>query len=198
MLTCLSLTLMQGIRDRRMSRIYSWEVNYTHSFKIYMFKIQMNSISLLVRRILHNHGKFNHSKKFSFDFSKGDSAYTLLPFLMKIVPGDNLTAAEMNYNEIILSVRHLIERVIGLLKVRFRCTLGERKLRYHQTKASKIIYTCATLHNFLIRNRFNIMHGIDPNELMNVINNHRALHVNAPLNRNVGVARRNELIALLR
>lgn len=116
---------------------------------------------------------------------------------MNIIHGEDLTAAEENYNQIILSIRHLIERVIGLLKVRFRCIMGERKLRYHQTKASKIIYT-ATVHNYLIRHRFNIMHDIDLNELGNVINIDRAMDVNVHINRNLGVARRNQLIALLR
>lgn len=117
---------------------------------------------------------------------------------MNIVHGDNLTPGEMNYNEVILSIRHLMERVIGVLKVRFRCILGERQLRYHQTKVSKIIYTCATLHNYLLRHRFDIMHDIDPNELRNVINNQNAINVNAPVNRNLGIARRNELITFLR
>lgn len=117
---------------------------------------------------------------------------------MNVVLGDNLNVDERNYNEIILSIRHLIERVIGLLKVRFRCILGERQLRYNQTKVSKIVIACATLHNFLIFNRFNMMHDIDDGELRNIINNQRAMGVNDRLNHDLGVARRNELIALLR
>lgn len=113
---------------------------------------------------------------------------------MNVVQGDNLTEAETHYNQIILAVRHLIERTIGVLKIRFRCILGERELRYHQTKASKIIYACATLHNFLIMNRFDIMHNIDPNQLRRVINQGRAMPANVLVNRNLGRARRNELI----
>lgn len=134
---------------------------------------------------------FLNSKMF---FSKGDSGYALLPFLMNVVEGDNLTMPEINYNRIILSVRHLIERTIGVLKMRFRSILGERQLRYHQTKVSKIIYTCATLHNFLIMNGFDIMHDIDPNELRAVINNVRAMPANVPVNRNLGLIRTNQLI----
>lgn len=116
---------------------------------------------------------------------------------MNIVPGENLTAAERNYNQIILSVRHLIERTIGVLKMRFRCILGERQLRYNQTKVSKIICACATLHNFLLSNRFNILHEMNEDDLQNLIDDAQAMHDNPPANRNLGVARRNELIRIL-
>lgn len=44
-------------------------------------------------------------------------------------------------------------------------------------------------------NRFNIMHDIDPNQLNAVINKERAMPGNV-VNRNLGLAQRNELIAL--
>lgn len=117
---------------------------------------------------------------------------------MNIVPGENLTPAERNYNQIILSVRHLIERTIGVLKMRFRCILGERQLRYSQTKVSKIICACATLHNFLLMNRFDILHDMNDDHLQNLIVDERAaMHDNPSANRNLGVARRNELIRIL-
>lgn len=87
---------------------------------------------------------------------------------MKIIPNnENLDVFERRYNRRIRSVRSLVERVIGVLKTRFRCILGERPLRYYPTKVSKIIYACVTLHNFLIRNRFDIMHNMNVDDFIN-------------------------------
>lgn len=88
---------------------------------------------------------------------------------MKIFDNNNLTAAEQNFNDHLCGVRQTIERCIGVLKARFRCILGERQLRYHPTKVGKIVYACATLHNFLINNRFNINHDIDENLIQNIM-----------------------------
>ena len=49
-----------------------------------------------------------------------------------------------------MSCRSLIERCNGLLKMRFRCLLKHRVLHYSPPVASKIIYTCAVLHNMCI------------------------------------------------
>lgn len=130
----------------------------------------------------------------------GDSGYPLLPFLMTPFIGNNLTLNQTIYNDIVVSARSLVERTIGLLKVRFRCTMGERQLRYHETKVSKIIVTCATLHNFLLLNGFEMFHDIDENDLRNVNNNQVPivapnLYLNA--NRVAGEYRRNELADIL-
>lgn len=114
--------------------------------------------------------------------------------------GDNLTLRQTIYNDIIVSTRSLVERTIGLLKVRFRCILGERQLRYHQTKVSKIVYTCATLHNFLLLNGFDIFHDIDDNDLRAVNNNqvpNGYPNLNLIANRGAGEFRRNELVDIL-
>lgn len=113
--------------------------------------------------------------------------------------GDNLTMNQQIYNDLIVSMRTLVERTIGVLKARFRCILGERQLRYHQTKASKIVHTCATLHNFLILNGFNIFHDIDPLDLAAVVNNNQIPNPNMNANLNLvanrlsGAHRRNQL-----
>lgn len=110
----------------------------------------------------------------------------------------NMTDAEAEYNRLMLRVRNLIERCIGVLKLRFRCILGERKLRYHPTRAALIFYSCVTLHNFLIRNNFDIMHDIDQADLGNLINNNGNQHVpNPQQNRLEAIALRNQLIAHL-
>lgn len=84
--------------------------------------------------------------------------------------------------------------------MRFRCILGERKLRYHQTKAGKIVYACATLHNYLIFNRFNILHDMDEidNHIENIENIEININNNNRIDRNAGIARRNDVIAFIR
>lgn len=111
--------------------------------------------------------------------------------------GDNLTLHQTIFNDLIVSTRTLIERTIGVLKTRFRCMMGERQLRYHQSKVSKIVHTCATLHNFLILNGFDIFHDIDPLDLAAVANNQipnpNYAHLNLVANRMTGEHRRNLL-----
>lgn len=89
--------------------------------------------------------------------------------MVKFNGGRNLTVAEERFNRRLIPARNLIERCIGVLKLRFRCILGERELRYHPTKVSKIIYACATLHNYLIFNRFDILRDINAIHLENLI-----------------------------
>lgn len=127
-------------------------------------------------------------------FLIGDSAYRLLPWLLKIYDGNNLNEVQRNFNRRLIAVRQLIERCIGVLKMRFRCILGERKLRYNPTKVGQIIYSCATLHNYLIANRFNVLEGIDHQILENLMRprnvNNFHLHQNE---RQVAETRRNQL-----
>lgn len=106
----------------------------------------------------------------------------------------------MRFNKKLCSIRQIVERCIGLLKVRFRCIMGERKLRYRPTKVGKITYACATLHNFLISNRFNIQRDIDNDMLANVINAQNAQNVaqvNPQANLRSGQIRRNEIMNYL-
>lgn len=82
-----------------------------------------------------------------------DHGYPLQPWLLK--PYDSCeTWAEMTFNSRLRKLRSLVERVIGLLKGRFRCLLNERKLRYSPLMAGYIIYSCSVLHNFVIDNGF--------------------------------------------
>lgn len=121
---------------------------------------------------------------------------------MNVVQGNNLNNDQRRYNQTINSIRHLVERVIGVLKMRFRCILGERQLRYHQTKASKYIYACATLHNYLIFNHYDILRDIDE------FNGEQNIGDDQPMNDNInprnranrvnGMTRRNEVIAFIR
>lgn len=86
-------------------------------------------------------------------FLLGDHGYPLQPWLLK--PYDSpSTWAEIVFNTRLRKLRSLVERVIGLLKARFRCLLNERKLRYSPLMSGYIIYSCSVLHNFLIDNKF--------------------------------------------
>lgn len=69
--------------------------------------------------------------------------------------------AENLYNQTHRKLRSLVERAIGLLKARFRCLLGERKLRYDPVMSGYIIYSCSVLHNFLLSNNYPV-DDIDP------------------------------------
>lgn len=81
--------------------------------------------------------------------------------------------------------------------MRFRCLL--KKLRYHPTKSSKIIYACATLHNFLINHGFNVHHNLNENELQAIMHNENQIQVNQaiPNANRLGNVLRNELKNLL-
>lgn len=82
-----------------------------------------------------------------------DHGYPLQPWLLK--PYDSpATWAEIIFNIRLRKLRSLVERVIGLLKARFRCLLNERKLRYSPLMSGYIIYSCSVLHNFLIDNNY--------------------------------------------
>lgn len=93
-------------------------------------------------------------------FMLADHGYPLQPWLLK--PYDSPTSLiEQVYNARHRKLRSLIERVIGLLKARFRCLLGERKLHYDPLMSGYIIYACCVLHNFLVGNDYPI-DNIDP------------------------------------
>lgn len=135
-------------------------------------------------------------QEFFFQF-QGDSAYTLSPWLMKIIQNNVLTEAETNFNNRLKTVRQLIERVIGVLKMRFRCIMSERQLRYSPTKVGRIVYTCATLHNFLLSRNFDMLNGIDANIIRNVNNEDEILFENNNENLRRGTLRRNQLVEFL-
>lgn len=88
-------------------------------------------------------------------FLLGDTGYPLQPWLLN--PYDSpSTTAQKQFNVRLRRLRSLIERAIGLLKARFRCLLAERKLRYDPLTSGHIIYSCAVLHNYLLKHNYRV------------------------------------------
>ncbi|KAI4468023.1 hypothetical protein MML48_2g00001859 [Holotrichia oblita] len=78
----------------------------------------------------------------------GDEGYRLSPWLLVKYPGNHPQhTPEGRYNNHIVRARSVVERVIGILKCRFRCLLRHRTLHYSPIKAAQIITSCAILHN---------------------------------------------------
>lgn len=82
----------------------------------------------------------------------GDSGYPLKEFLLTPV-ANPATGGEFKYNKSHVKTRNTIERAFGVLKLRFRCL--------HKTggcllsppeRCTKIITSCAVLHNICISN----------------------------------------------
>lgn len=66
--------------------------------------------------------------------------------IVDAVPG----TAEFTYTQTQMTARNCVERCIGVLKGRFRCIMGERKLRYEPEKVGSIINACVILHNICV------------------------------------------------
>lgn len=135
----------------------------------------------------------NNEQQDQWNWLIGDSAYGLSPWLMKVFPNNaNMTDAERHFNRRLQAIRSLIERVIGLLKMRFRCLLdSERRIRYSPTKVGLFVYASATLHNLLIRNGYDIMHNINVDDIENIQLNEEIIDIP---NIAGGEIRRNELV----
>lgn len=88
----------------------------------------------------------------------GDSGYPLRPWLFTPVANAEVDSPEERYNKRQISCRSLIERCNGLLKMRFRCLLKHRVLHYTPEVASKIINSCAVLHNICIENNVPLLY----------------------------------------
>ena len=83
---------------------------------------------------------------------KGDSGYALRPWMLTPIKDAVEETPDGNYNRHQMRTRSIIERLNGVLKMRFRCLLKHRVLHYTPEKCSKIINTCCALHNMCIEN----------------------------------------------
>lgn len=116
---------------------------------------------------------------------------------MKVFQEPNRQNGEDVYNRKIREIRQIIERVIGLLKMRFRCLNKERVARYYPTYVGYFAYSSAFLHNFLIMNNYDIMRDIDEDELNQFIREERDNNDNLINQLAEGIDRRNELVQYL-
>lgn len=80
----------------------------------------------------------------------GDSGYPQQPWLMTPILNAQQGSPQERYNSRHASARNCVERCIGVLKARFRCILGERKLRYSPDKVGNVAIACAVLHNLCV------------------------------------------------
>ncbi|KAG5862405.1 hypothetical protein JTB14_030916 [Gonioctena quinquepunctata] len=95
---------------------------------------------------------------------------------MTPVPNAAEGTTEMRHNFRHASARNVIERCNGVLKNRFRCLLGERKLRYDPEKVGTIVVACCVLHNICVRGRLNnddFPEILPPNQVAEAVENAR-------------------------
>jgi len=81
-----------------------------------------------------------------------------------ILGNHQVNSPEHRFNKTHKRARCTVERCIGVLKQRWRCLLKDRTLHYKPTRASKIIITCAFLHNVAIHNNIELPDYEDGNE----------------------------------
>lgn len=126
----------------------------------------------------------------------GDSGYTAAPWMLTPMlhqpegtPGFRYTAAHC-------STRNCVERCIGVLKGRWRCTRRERTLHYGPEVAAVIIIACCVLHNIAVEHRLP-----EPRPVLEIVDALPPYMGNIPRADNAsyfreGIALRNRLIRL--
>nr|CAI5863280.1 unnamed protein product [Callosobruchus analis] len=80
----------------------------------------------------------------------GDSGYPLQPYLMVPYLNPQLNTLQQAFNKSHSLARNVVERCIGLMKMRFRCLLKERVARYEPKFVAKLTTVCAVLHNMCV------------------------------------------------
>ena len=77
----------------------------------------------------------------------GDSAFKLLPNLMKPYPSYSTTNKQKVYNYRLCRVRRIIENCFGIMACKFR--IFRRSIEVYPCFAEDIVLACCTLHNYL-------------------------------------------------
>nr|XP_011302196.1 PREDICTED: putative nuclease HARBI1 [Fopius arisanus] len=112
-----------------------------------------SEVQIVLRR-LYNHA----GERFCL---LGDGGYPLREWMMTPYQNPQDGSQEAAFNSSFCRARSTIERVNGILKMRFRCLLKQRVLHYDPTTAAKIVYTCAVFHNIAINDGYRIMQAYD-------------------------------------
>lgn len=138
--------ILQAVVDHRMR---FWDINVGRAGKIHDARVF--ALSSLYQRGINGTLFPNWTETFE-DVEVplvllGDSAYPLLPWLMKPYPeGAGVTADQINFNFKLSQARMTVERAFGRLKGRWRCL--SKTCDAHITFVSRIVSACCVLHNF--------------------------------------------------
>ncbi|KAL2099480.1 hypothetical protein ACEWY4_003874 [Coilia grayii] len=138
--------ILQGVVDHRMR---FWDINVGRPGKVHDARV----LSLSSLYDLGSAGTLLPHWSEAFEgvdvplFLLGDSAYPLLPWLMKPYPeGGGITPQQLNFNHKLSQARMTVERAFGRLKGRWRCLLKLNDT--HITFISRIVSACCVLHNY--------------------------------------------------
>lgn len=138
--------ILQGVVDHRMR---FWDINVGRPGKVHDARV----FSLSSLYDLASAGTLLPHWSEAFEgvdvplLLLGDSAYPLLPWLMKPYPeGGGITPQQLNFNHKLSQARMTVERAFGRLKGRWRCLLKLNDT--HITFISRIVSACCVLHNY--------------------------------------------------
>ena len=87
-------------------------------------------------------------------FIMGDSAYPLMPYLMKEYAAGGTNSQEQYFGYKLCSARNVIECAFGRLKARFGCL--RRVMDINLDELPGVIYACFILHNYCDLNKESI------------------------------------------
>ncbi|XP_039950668.1 putative nuclease HARBI1 [Bactrocera tryoni] len=104
------------------------------------------------RRVLEE--RFQHYRNEN-SWLLGDSGYPLEPWCLTPYRNASDGSSEAMFNEINSKARCIVERTIGILKVRWRILGYGKRGRYLPTKVAKFANVCAALHNICIKFKIN-------------------------------------------
>ncbi|KAF5289306.1 hypothetical protein FQA39_LY15144 [Lamprigera yunnana] len=96
----------------------------------------------------------------------GDSGYLLRPRLLTPLENESLSkTSKATFNQSLKTIRSIVERCKGLLKMRFRCLLKHSASFYAPEVVSKIVGACVVLHNICIERNIAVLDWEDDQEL---------------------------------
>ncbi|XP_017477940.1 PREDICTED: putative nuclease HARBI1 isoform X2 [Rhagoletis zephyria] len=94
---------------------------------------------------LNRTGYYSLNVMITINRISGDAGYPLGRIIMTPFRNTVDGSPQRNYNKIYAKARNSIERTIGVLKSKFRCSA--RGLHYAPEKAMQIVNACCALHN---------------------------------------------------